>query len=77
MATAVSRQNERAFTLIELLVVIAIIGVLATVYLVNVGGKSDKAKVAAATAQIIQLENANIEFQADHTRLPTSLRELL
>jgi general secretion pathway protein G len=48
--------RRRAFTLVELIVVIAIIGILATVVIVRYAGKTDQAKVAAAKAQLSQLE---------------------
>jgi general secretion pathway protein G len=69
--------NIRAFTLVELIVVIAIIGILATVVIVRYAGKTDQAKVAAAKAQVSQLEGAVIEFQANCNRLPRSLDELV
>lgn len=67
----------RAFTLVELIVVIAIIGVLASVVIVRYAGKTDQAKVAAAKAQLSQIEGAVIEFQANCNRMPTSLDELV
>jgi general secretion pathway protein G len=65
------------FTLVELIVVIAIIGVLSTIVIARYAGKTDQAKVAAAKAQISQLEGAVIEFQANNNRLPNSLDELV
>jgi len=68
---------RRGFTLVELIVVIAIIGVLASVVIVRYAGKTDQAKVAAAKAQLSQIEGAVIEFQANCNRLPTTLDELV
>jgi general secretion pathway protein G len=68
---------SRAFTLVELIVVIAIIGILATLVIVRYAGKTDQAKVAAAKAQLSQLEGAVIEFQAQCGRLPNALDELV
>ena len=72
-----SRRSTAGFTLVELIVVVAIIGVLATLVIVRYAGKTDQAKVAAAKAQISQLEGAVIEFQANCNRLPASLEELV
>jgi len=72
-----SRRSGRGFTLVEVIVVIAIIGILATVVIVRYSGKTDQARVAAAKAQIAQLESAVIEFQGQNARLPRSLDELV
>ena len=71
------RRLSPGFTLVELIVVVAIIGVLATLVIVRYAGKTDQAKVAAAKAQISQLEGAVIEFQANCNRMPNSLDELV
>lgn len=68
---------RNGFTLVELIVVIAIIGILATLVIVRYAGKTDQAKVAAAKAQLSQLEGAVIEFQANCNRLPRTLDELV
>jgi len=71
------RRLARGFTLVELIVVIAIIGVLASIIVVRFAGKTDQAKVAAAKAQLSQIEGAVIEFQANCNRLPHALDELV
>lgn len=65
------------FTLVELIIVIAIIGVLASIVVVRYAGKTDQAKVAAAKAHIQGLETAILDFQAQNSRLPRTLEELV
>ncbi len=55
---SVHRSAHRAFTLIELLVVIAIIGLLATLAVVSFGNARQKARTAAAQAEMKQFMNA-------------------
>jgi general secretion pathway protein G len=71
------RDRYRGFTLVELIVVIAIISILSSIIIVRLAGKTDQAKIAAAKAQLSQLEGAVIEFQANCNRLPRSLDELV
>lgn len=73
------RHSRRSggFTLVEMLVVISIIAILAGILIYNFAGSSDKARVAAAKAQIAQIKNALIEFRSDNGRSPTSLQELV
>jgi general secretion pathway protein G len=70
-------QRQAGFTLVEMIVVIAIIGILATVVVVRYSGQTDQAKVAAAKAQLAQLESTVIAFHSHTGRLPKSLTELV
>lgn len=73
-----NREPRRAggFTLVEMMVVIVIIGILATVVIVNVGGKADRAKVEATIAIIKQLGGQMEMFKLDHNRYPENLNDL-
>ena len=50
--------HRKGFTLIELLVVISIISLLASIVLASLGTAREKAKIARATQDLIQLRNA-------------------
>lgn len=64
--------NRKAgFTLIELLVVIAIITILAGVVTVQILHKPAEARVAAAKAQINQLQTALGVYRTEQGRFPT------
>ena len=56
-----SVKTNSAFTLVELMVVIVILGILATIVIAQVSGKSDKAKQTAARVQINAFMDA-LEF---------------
>lgn len=60
--------RKKGFTLIELLVVIAIIGVLASVVFASLNQTRQKARIAAATAEVNQIVKA-IELLRDDTGL--------
>lgn len=62
--------KNRGFTLIELLVVIAIIGLLSSTVLVSLSSAREKAKTAAAKAQINQLSLAMQLYYNDKNDLP-------
>lgn len=70
-------RHARGFTLVEMIVVVAIIGVLATVIVARYAGQTDQARVAAARAQMAQLESAVLSFQAQIGRLPAVLSDLV
>ena len=69
--------SRRGFSLIELLLVLTILGILGGVVIMNVGGKSDKARVTAAKVSLRALKNAIIQFRNDTGRYPDSLESLI
>lgn len=71
-----SVEREGGFTLVEMMVVIVIIGILATVVIVNIGGKADTAKVKASEAIIKQLGGQMEMFKLDQNRYPENLNDL-
>lgn len=61
------RNQRSAFTLVELLVVIAIIAVLASLILVGGAAAIRRARIAAISAEIAQLDSAFIEYTNDRS----------
>jgi len=70
------RRGQRGFTLVEMMVVIVIIGILATVVIVNISGKADKARVEATQALLKQLGGQMEMFKLDNNRYPENLNDL-
>ena len=66
------RTRSGGFTLIEIMAVVLIMGLLMAVVGVNIKSQIDKARLAAAKAQISQLESALEFFRMDNGRYPTS-----
>lgn len=66
------RKRSKGFTLIELLVVIMIIGILATVVLPRLSGRTEQARRAAARAQLENLNLALDTYEIDNGDYPTT-----
>lgn len=62
----------RAFTLIEIMVVIVILGLLATLVVPKIIGRSDQAKVVKAQQDIMALESALELYKLDNGTYPTT-----
>lgn len=67
-----SKKQRNAFSLIELMVVIIILGLLASLVVPNLVGKSDEAKVKLVGIQMKQLEEALKMFRLDMSRYPST-----
>ena len=64
------KSDRRAFTLVEMLVVIAVISILMTFLAPAVMGVRKRARVAKATLQILNLQNACNQFFSDFSFYP-------
>ncbi len=65
-----SALRQRAFTLIELLLVLVILGILAAIVVPKFSGRTEQAKVAAATTQIATFGTALDAFEVDTGAYP-------
>jgi len=63
-------QRQRAFTLIELLLVLVILGVLAAIVVPKFSGRTEQARVTAATSQIATFSTALDAFEIDNGYYP-------
>src|SRR3954462_9271491 len=66
------QRRRSAFTLIELLLVMVILVVLAAVVVPKFTGRSEQARVAAATTDVNNIDNAIELFEQDAGRYPTN-----
>jgi general secretion pathway protein G len=65
------RSNEAGFTLIEIMVVIAIIGILATLIVPKIMGRTDDARATAAKQDVSTIMQALKLYRLDIGRYPT------
>ena len=63
-------RRQRAFTLIELLLVLVILGILAAVVVPKFSGRTEQARVTAATSQIATFGTALDAFEVDNGYYP-------
>ena len=65
-------RGSGGFTIVEIMVVVIIIGILATIVVANLAGRTDEAKVVAARAQIREFETALSLYKIDNDVYPTT-----
>ena len=70
-------KKRSGFTMIEILLVVVIIGILAGIAIPRMGGKTEKAKISQATANITALGMAIQEYEMMNGNYPPSLDGLL
>jgi general secretion pathway protein G len=70
-------RKECGFTLVEIMVVIVIIGILATVFLTQISGQADKARVDATKALIVVISGRLDLFKLNEGRYPDRLEDLV
>jgi general secretion pathway protein G len=68
---------KRGFTLLEMMMVVMIMGLLATVIVVNISGRSEQARVQLTKTQLSQIKTSLIEYQVSNGTYPPSLAELV
>lgn len=73
----INKNYKSGFTLIEIILVVVIIGILATIGIQNLGGKSDMANKVAAAGNINMLSAAITEYEMYNSVYPESLENLL
>lgn len=66
----VLRRGARGFTLIELLLVLVILGILAGIVIPKFSGRTEQARIAAATTQIGSFKTALEAFEVDNGYYP-------
>jgi general secretion pathway protein G len=67
-----TKRLRNAFTLIELLLVMVILVVLAAVVVPKFAGRSEQARIAAATTDVSAIDQAMEIFEQDAGRYPTN-----
>ena len=72
MSKRINKKSRDAFTIVELMVVVIILGLLASVVIPNLIGKSDDAKKQIVIVQMKQLEEALKLFRLDMGRYPST-----
>jgi general secretion pathway protein G len=63
-------RTQRAFTLIELLLVLVILGILAAIVVPKFAGRTEQARLTAATTQINSFSTALDAFEVDNGYYP-------
>ncbi|XOV77653.1 MAG: type II secretion system protein GspG [Aestuariibacter sp.] len=69
--------KSKGFTLIEILVVLVVLGMLASLIVPGLMGKTEKAKAKTASTQIQRVAMAVEEYYLDNGHAPKELEELV
>ena len=69
--------KRSGFTLIEIILVVVIIGILAGIAIPRMGGKTERAQITQAKANIQALSAAIQEYEIDKGSYPSGLDDLL
>jgi general secretion pathway protein G len=77
LRTRAARTARRGFTLLEMVLVAVLIAALATIVVVNVAGKSDKARERFTVTRIAQIKSALTEYNTDYGTYPSDLQTLV
>jgi len=72
-----TRRRRTGFTLVEIMLVVVILGILASVAVVNLGGRTKRASIAATRLTIQSTGDAIRHFEVDNGAYPDSLDQLL
>lgn len=70
-------RSDKGMTLIEIMVVITIIGIVATMFVVNVTGRMKKAKIKTTSTQMAMIANSVEAFEVENGEYPQSLEQLV
>ncbi len=70
-------KSSQAFTLVEMLLVITIIGILAALVIPKMVGRSEQARLTAASVDISSIKTALDAFEVDNGYYPKSLGDLI
>ena len=72
MLAKMRRTKRQGFTFLELMFVVVIIGILLSIVVPRLAGKSEKARIAATNAQINSIATALQTFEMNAGRFPTT-----
>ena len=75
--TRTASAARRGFTLLEMVLVAVLIAALATIVVVNVAGKSNKAKVKFTMTRLAQIKGQLTEYLTDYGSYPPELNTLV
>ncbi|MBF0467507.1 MAG: type II secretion system major pseudopilin GspG [Desulfamplus sp.] len=75
--TGILRHNDSGFTLIELMVVVVILGILASLIVPRLMGRTDEARIVKAKVDISAIETGLKLYRLDNNTYPTTEQGLM